>query len=1183
MKLIEIGLNAYGPFTDVKLDFSEGKEGLHIVYGPNETGKTSALRAIRALLHGIEERTADNFVHDNKKLRVGGRIRRSNGTDLTFQRRKGRKNTLLDESGNAIDEAELKKILGGVSRELFETAFAISHADLVAGGKELLRGGGDVGESLFAAGMGVSGLGDVLEALETESGELFKPGGQKPAINAALSRHKKEKGKIKDHTLLSRDWKKIREELEQLGQEREAVEKELDERRREKMRLERLKKALPRIARRAEFIERLDALGEVPLLREKFFEERVRTTEAFERAFSARDRAAAEIERLKEEIKTLKVPEGILGRDETIADLHERLGIQRKATRDSAKLRVEHRQLDEEARALLQELRPGLELEVAAAERLKPAERVRIRELADSFGALHEGLARTVQEVVDLGDSLDEARETLAKADEPRDPSELALRLGRVHKRGDEEAELAEVEQDIEARADHAQVDLERLGLWQKPLAEVEAIPVPTDETVERCTRDIEEVESRRSAIYDRAAEARGEIGQLDSQLAELRLAGAVPTEEDLGKARQHRDEGWMLVRRIYIEGVQDDGAANAYALDLPLPDAYERSVAAADDIGDRLRRESERVARQAQLMARKEELAGRLEEIAEEEKSLDERHSAAEADWKKVWEGAGIDPLPPREMSALLRQHRKLVTELQHLRELRQRAAALGKSIEAHRADLAEALEGLGKSGPADGEPLDALLDRCQAAVEAIKESARTRTDLEKKVRELEKSLKRATRKKKEQSRALESWRKEWSAAVAPLGLADDASTGQANAVLERFETFFKRVDKASDHRRRLDSMDRDARQFEEDLRAVLDELDEVKPDLLGLKAQQAAEALNKLFVQAQGDESRRQELEKQLQEKKEALAEAQRDIVRLQGQLDGLCREAGVGDVNELPAVEERSREAREVRREVEDLQRLLVEDGGGASLEEILAEAQDVDRDAIPGQLEGLQHEMEELEARRSDKVESIGRNKHEFDAMDGSAEAAEAAEHAESIVSEIRDYAERYARLRLAQVILRREIERYRADNQAPLLSRAGELFCTMTLESFVELVPDYDLHDEPVLVGVRPSGDRVEVEGMSDGTRDQLYLALRLAALEQYVESNEPLPLIVDDILIRYDDERATAALRALADLSRKTQVIFFTHHQRLVEVAEGMGDKEAVLVHRLLASHRNPVVETEAG
>ncbi len=72
--------------------------------------------------------------------------------------------------------------------------------------------------------------------------------------------------------------------------------------------------------------------------------------------------------------------------------------------------------------------------------------------------------------------------------------------------------------------------------------------------------------------------------------------------------------------------------------------------------------------------------------------------------------------------------------------------------------------------------------------------------------------------------------------------------------------------------------------------------------------------------------------------------------------------------------------------------------------------------------------------------------------------------------------------------------------------------------------------------------------------MSDGTRDQLYLALRLAAIEHHVETVSPCPVILDDILINADNARASAALRVLRNLASRTQVLFFTHHRHLEEL-----------------------------
>ena len=86
------------------------------------------------------------------------------------------------------------------------------------------------------------------------------------------------------------------------------------------------------------------------------------------------------------------------------------------------------------------------------------------------------------------------------------------------------------------------------------------------------------------------------------------------------------------------------------------------------------------------------------------------------------------------------------------------------------------------------------------------------------------------------------------------------------------------------------------------------------------------------------------------------------------------------------------------------------------------------------------------------------------------------------------------------------------------------------------------------------MAIRKNREQVAVEGLSDGTRDQLYLALRLAAIEYHVETVAPCPVIFDDILINSDDARASAALHVIGDLAKHTQVLFFTHHRRLAEL-----------------------------
>lgn len=120
-----------------------------------------------------------------------------------------------------------------------------------------------------------------------------------------------------------------------------------------------------------------------------------------------------------------------------------------------------------------------------------------------------------------------------------------------------------------------------------------------------------------------------------------------------------------------------------------------------------------------------------------------------------------------------------------------------------------------------------------------------------------------------------------------------------------------------------------------------------------------------------------------------------------------------------------------------------------------------------------------------------------------------------------------------------------------------------------------------------LAGMRRDGKSVSVTGMSTGSADQLYLALRVAAIEDYLDHARPLPFIADDLFINFDDVRAAAGFRVLGELARKTQVLFFTHHEHLIDLANGaLGTKVSTirLPGQIFAAERgSPLAAVAAG
>ena len=234
--------------------------------------------------------------------------------------------------------------------------------------------------------------------------------------------------------------------------------------------------------------------------------------------------------------------------------------------------------------------------------------------------------------------------------------------------------------------------------------------------------------------------------------------------------------------------------------------------------------------------------------------------------------------------------------------------------------------------------------------------------------------------------------------------------------------------------------------------------------------------------------------------------------------------------------------------------------------------------MDRDQLPGRIREFQETTAEIERGLAEARERRGSQRQALQTLEGGRSAPDLADELRGVEASLQRHAGRYVRLRLSRLLLHREMERHRTAHQGPLLERARAIFSRITCGAFTSLEPDYDEADRPQLVAVRAGGERLRVEGMSDGTREQLYLALRLASLERHVGAGEPIPLVVDDLLLRSDEDRSRAILEVLADLSAKTQVLFFTHHRRYVEVATGLGRRASVFVQTLDARHSAPAV-----
>jgi uncharacterized protein YhaN len=1166
MRIRRLYLKAFGPFSNCELDFSSECPGLHIVYGPNEAGKSSCLRALKAFFFGIPTRTGDSFLHPYDQLLVGGCLRREDGRELTFYRRKKKKADLFDQNDDPLDPALLSPFLQGLEPELFESLYGIDHEALVRGGQEILNQKGDVGQAIFAAGAGLTSLKGVLDELEKEADDLFRPRGSTMAINEALSRYRELQGQLKQALLSSREWEDHRRALQEAERDLKEASSLRGEKDREKRCLERLRRALPQLGQRRILLEALAELGEVAALPADFGKRRKALEQEKNDVGRHRDEAVKRVEELQKKRHGVSPKPEFMNRADEIEGMHQRLGEYRKAMADRPRLegmRISHKT---DAATLLKQIRPDLTLDQADTLRPGLTKKKTIQNLGNQHGALLENLDQTEREIRKVEELLEKSREALSRLPSARDPQGLVQVIKTVQRAGDLDKDLKEQERALEISKESCGKALSQIGLWSGPVDQAGRLTLPMRETVNLFEETWDSIGEKRRQVQVEREKLDGELRQLLTQFHEIQYGGDVPTEEDLLTVRSRRDLGWGLLKRQWLDGEDVAEEAGILSPDSPLPETYENLVGLSDQAADRLRREADRVQKHASLKSRIESIHDRRKELEREAEQLDAEAGEAERRWHELWSTCGINPLSPREMREWLSEFEKLRFRVEEA----EKAASELAQKEIRRQDLRGALiaemRNMRESGDFSGAEIAPVLMHAETVAENIKSIQTKREKLEARIDDLENSLRTAGMDKNNAENKLKTWQAKWKEVLSPLGLNAEANPEEAIDYMDTLQTCLEKLKEADILRARIEGIDRDNQDFKSDLEHLVLQ---IAPDLRDAEVVQAVSDLQARLNVTRQDHAVLQKYLEEIDSLETEILQAQASLDSNRKGMAALLQAASCEREEELDKAEQRSNEYLRLKGRLSEVESALAQTAEGVPIAELETQANDVDPDALPGQIDTVSLEIDELNPEIQRLSESIGKEKTEMARMDGSDRAAELADASQQVAAKIRRLTERFIRVKLATKILRDMIESYRAEHQDPVLKIASGYFKNLTLDSFIALRTDVDDRGQAILIGLRPDGTRINVEGMSNGTRDQLYLALRLATLEWRLESSEPVPFIVDDILINFDDERARATLEVMAELAEKNQMILFTHHQRIAETARRMSADQRVFIHEI--------------
>ena len=1145
MQFGQFRLERYGPFECLDLPLDPTPGCINLIVAPNGYGKSVIRRAINEFLFGIEARTPMTFRFGTERMRLLADVVHD-GTTRSLVRRKGNGNTLALADGTEVPPDETRRLLGGADETVFHELFGLDTTLLRSGGRDLIHSQGRLGQVLFAAGGGMGRVRDLLTDLERKRDDLGRATVRHRArpLWSALSQWEQGSADLRRAALRPDGWTALEREATDAAGALQTLLAEQAEEICERDHLRTISACRPWLDRLRAARHTLTEAVDAPDLDETFEKRWRDALENGARSASASAAAKAQLQTAQEARTTLAFDPAWIAAEADIMALADLRGravgaeadlpkVARDLAADQARSAVLRRDLGwddsfplppasvvKDAQRRLQQ-QPRLALEASAAgDRLGDADRELIATLTDLDILPQQTDVSTVADLAAL----------LRAAGDPAARLHAGCRRLR-----DSEAALRAA---LSAIPDHVLAE-----------AALGTTSAPSEAKLDAAGKAL----NRADTAYEHAREAHAaRLTAIDAErakLAALERTAMLPAADALAAARAYRDALWAQL--CLPIPVRPDPAA-AVALD--------RAIRDADAVADALIAHSQEVAEAAAMRVRLEALKADLASDADMTDRAASALAGARDALLTIARAAGGDTADVSALRAFLRAREAAVAA----RAARNVAAADRADVEASLAALGQRLAAAMNVAMPDLAALGALLAEADRRIKAEQEVSARRKTLTEQAGKQRATHATATASAAKAERALVQWLEQWRPVAAALARPEAEATAMTADALARIEDLRAAEQKAAEAQRRIDDM----RAAITLLAAKVAHLSGLFPELAALPPIEAAEAFQRrLQTEHQGaarcaDADRRIE---QAAQKLKLAVESEQIAVRT---LDGLRAALRVETDEQAEHQLQRCRSVTAARVDSTEALRHLADQGGGLSTEALIARAGETLPEADVARIAGIDAahtaRLPPIQAARDASTATAAALNQAGVGM-AAAEAAQRREAAQALLSRT---AEEALILHATHALLRTALDRQAAGADQPLLARIGGVFRTITggAQAGVRIE---ETKDGQTMVALEADGmTRKSLDQLSEGTCDQLYLALRIAALEDYAKTVSPLPFIADDILQTFDDPRTTATLRALVELSARVQVIVLTHHPHVGDLAARLpGD--AVRVMRL--------------
>jgi uncharacterized protein YhaN len=682
-------------------------------------------------------------------------------------------------------------------------------------------------------------------------------------------------------------------------------------------------------------------------------------------------------------------------------------------------------------------------------------------------------------------------------------------------------------------------------------LESLRSLPIPDAAVIASYAEKYARIGDDLSAAESAVAAGVKAIAADEAELARLSREGATVTRDDLLRARLVRDDAFTELKA----GL--NGTPEQRALHL---DSLSRSLQTIDTVTDRLLDDTQRATRLADVRSRLQESRRAGEALVTSRDYLRSNQSVLDAEWHQHWASSGVTPDAPQAMLRWREKVEALIGRLNACDARKTEIAALDASLVASKRAIVVFLESAGRIADV-ALPPEVLFREAKMRLDQLVDAwteARTRSGAKARI---ERDLVEAEAARASTQKLLALYASQWPAAMTGIGLGSGTTAVEADAAMAVWQTVpqikgsFEREDRS------VRSIESDISAFNEE---VFDIVDRVAPHLRSATGEESLDHLVAALDKARRSSEGCQRLERAAIQRSTKRLSLIEDIEAANVTLTDACKSVAAAGVADLPVALDRIVVRQGLVNEQAKLRRELPGIADGLDEAVLRQERVGLDLDLLPSHIERdtLQQRqlLAEIEGASADKYQK----KANLDALTAGRNAEAAAAERAAANADILSIAESWLRRAAAARLGALAIERHRSKVQDPLVALAGSLFSEATNRAFAGLSIDYDDDDQPTLVARRSSGETVAVDGMSEGTRDQLFLSLRLALLAQ--RTSEPMPFIGDDLLTSFDEERTGATLRLLAAAGQRHQIILFTHHRHVAEMGKSIAEHKIDLI-----------------